>query len=273
LAILIIGCLYFLFPLWWLVVSATKSNGALFVTNGFWFAPHFNFVQNVVGLFTYDNSLYGQWLLNSLFYAVVAGGAGTFISLICGYALAKYDFVGRRALFNTVLASVLVPQTVLVLPLYLLFSAVHLTGTIWSVLLPSLFNPFGVYLARIYAASSVPDDLIDAGRIDGAGEGRIFFGIALPQLLPALVTIFAFQAVAVWNNFFLPLIMLDDPRLFPVVLGLDTWNLTVGGPGAPPDVYAKIVTGSFLSLIPLAVGFFGLQRYLRSGLSVGALTG
>jgi multiple sugar transport system permease protein len=270
--VLVVGGLYFLFPLWWVVVSATKTNGNLFVGNGFWFTAPFHLLQNIQALFTYDGDIYGHWLLNSLFYAVVAGGVGTFVAVLMGYALAKYEFTGRQTLFYVVLASVLVPQTVLVLPLYLLFSAVHLTNTVWAVLVPSLFNPFGVYLARIYAASTVPDVLIDAGRIDGADEGRIFFRIALPQLLPALVTIFAFQAVAVWNSFFLPLIMLDNPHLFPVVLGLDNWNI-IAGPYGPPDVYAKLVTGSLISLLPLAVGFFGLQRYLRSGLGLGALSG
>jgi multiple sugar transport system permease protein len=136
------------------------------------------------------------------------------------------------------------------------------------VFLPSLVSPFGVYLARIYAASSVPDEIIEAARIDGAGEVRTFFTVATRLMAPAMVTIFLFQFVAIWNNFFLPLIMLRDQSLFPVTLGLYIWNTQVS---QIPEIRAYVIIGALLSIIPLIIAFLGLQRFWRNGLGAGGL--
>jgi len=187
---------------------------------------------------------------------------------MCGYALAKYRFPGREALFNVVLSGVLVPATALALPLFLIFSSVSATNTFWSVFVPSLVNPLGVYLARVYAAGSVPDELIEAARIDGSGEVRTFFSVATRLMFPGLVTIFLFHFVAVWNNFLLPLIMLGDERLFPVTLGLYTWNTQVN---QLPELRGLVIVGSLLSITPLVIAFLFLQRFWRTGLAAGAL--
>ena len=150
------------------MVSATKSQSDLFGTFGLWFAPNFNLFSNLAQVFSYNNGIFGRWLLNTLLYAGVGSVLGTFLAAMAGYALAKYVFRGRNLLFSVILGSILVPATTLALPLYLMMSKVGLTNTIWAVLLPSLVNPFGVYLARIYASSSVPDELLEAGRIDSS---------------------------------------------------------------------------------------------------------
>ena len=134
--------------------------------------------------------------------------------------------------------------------------------------LPSVVNPFGVYLARIYAAAGVPDDLLEAARIDGSGEVRTFFQVSTRLMLPALVTIFLFHFVAVWNNFLLPLIMLSDERLFPVTLGLYQWNTQVN---QLPELRGLVIVGALLSITPLVVAFLLLQRFWRSGLGAGAV--
>jgi multiple sugar transport system permease protein len=136
------------------------------------------------------------------------------------------------------------------------------------VFLPSLVSPFGVYLSRIYAASSVPDEIIEAARIDGAGEVRTFFTLSIRLMSPALVTIFLFQFVSIWNNFFLPLIMLRDQTLFPVTLGLYTWNSQVS---QIPDIRTLVLVGAFVSIIPLLIAFLSLQRFWRNGLGAGGL--
>ena len=199
--------LYFLIPLWWLVVASTKDRGQLFSTNALWFAD-FRFFDNVGQLFAYRDGVYLKWLGNSVLYAGVGGVIATVIAAMCGYALARYRFPGREAIFNTVLGGVLVPATALALPLFLLFSQVQLTDTYWAVLLPSIVSPFGVYLSRVFAEASVPDELLEASRLDGAGEVRTFFTVSIRLMFPALVTVFLFQFVSIWNNFFLPLIML-----------------------------------------------------------------
>ncbi len=270
-AILFVIAIYFLLPFYWLVISATKTSSDLFGTFGLWFAPHFNLFANVQQVFTYDNANYGRWLFNSFFYSSVSALVGTFFSAMAGYALAKFVFPGRNIVFSIILGSVLVPAPALVLPLYLLMSGVHLTNTIWAIILPSVVNPFGVYLARIYIASSVPDVLLDAARVDGAGEFNIFLTMVLRILAPALVTIFLFQFVAVWTNFFLQYVMVSDTTLFPVTVGLQSWNTSYTSSGAVQNVYSSIVTGALLSVLPLIIGFLLLQRYWRNGLTLGSL--
>jgi multiple sugar transport system permease protein len=268
---LIICACYFLVPFFWLIVSATKNTGDLFGTFGLWFAPHFNLWSNLQQLFTYNDAIYTHWLLNTLLYAGVGSLVGTFLSAMAGYALAKYVFQGRNLIFSTILGAILIPATVLALPLYLMMSRVGLTNTIWSVLLPSLVSPFGVYLSRIYASSSIPDELLEAARIDGAGEFRTFATIAMRLMVPALVTILLFQFVAIWNNYFLPLVMLSDQNLFPVTVGLQTWNVTTGG--ANQFLYSLIVTGALISSLPLLAGCVLLQRFWRGGLGAGSVKG
>jgi multiple sugar transport system permease protein len=267
--LLIALVVYCLTPLYWLIIAATKDNTDLFASFGLWLA-HFNLWQNLVDTFTYDGSAYPHWLLNSAIYAGVGGFFSMLISVLCGYALAKFKFPGRGLIFGLVLGAVLVPQTTLALPLYMVISKVGLTNTYWAVLLPSLLSPLGVFLARIFASDAIPNDLLDAARIDGAGELRTFTRVAVPLLVPGMVTIFLFQFVAIWNSFFLPLIVLSDPNLYPVNLGLATWNFD---PAAHELLYNQIVTGSFIAVLPLIAMFLILQRYWRAGLAFGSVTG
>jgi multiple sugar transport system permease protein len=262
--------IYFLIPFFWLIVSSTKNAGDLFGTFGLWFAPNFNLGANLAQLFSYDNAIYLRWLGNTVLYAGAGAVIGTFLAAMAGYALAKYDFRGRNLVFSLVLGAILVPATALALPLYLLMSKVNLTNTYWAVLLPSIVSPFGVYLSRIYAASSVPDELLEAARIDGASEFRAFT-IALYLMRPALVTIVLFQFVAIWNNYFLPLVMLSDEKLFPITVGLQTWNVTTGG--ANKFLYTLIIAGALVSSIPLLIGCGFLQRFWRGGLGAGSVKG
>jgi multiple sugar transport system permease protein len=186
---------------------------------------------------------------------------------MAGYALAKYAFRGRDVVFNVILGAVLVPASMFALPLYLMFSATDLVNTYWAVLLPSIVSPFGVYLSRIYAAASVPDELIEAGRVDGASEARIFWRLAAPVMSPALVTVFLFQFVSSWNNYLLPVLMLSDDRLQPVTVGLANWRAEFNN-GVP---YNVTITGAALSLVPLLAAFLSLQHFWRSGLTAGSV--
>ncbi len=259
--------LYFLMPIWWLLVASTKSRGDLFTTNPLWFAE-LNFWDNLVALLNYDGGIYLRWIVNSIGYAGVGALVATILAGMCGYALAKYRFRGRELLFNVVLGGVLVPATALALPLFLLFSQVQLTNTFWAVFLPSIVSPFGVYLARVFAEASVPDELLEAARLDGAGEVRTYFTVSIRLMLPALITIFLFQFVGIWNNFFLPLIMLRSEELFPVTYGLYAWNSTIN---QFPELRSFVLIGALLSIIPLIITFLLLQRYWRTGLGTGAL--
>ncbi|WP_434331744.1 carbohydrate ABC transporter permease [Microbacterium sp. CGR1] len=265
--IMAVFTVYFLLPLWWLLVASSKDTGDILTTAPLWFAD-FHLLDNIAELFTYRDGIYLRWLMNSVLYAALGGAIATLLAAMAGYALAKYRFPGRDLMFDIVLGGVLVPATALALPLFLIFSQAQLTNTFWSVFLPSIVSPFGVYLARIFAASSVPDELLEASRLDGAGEIRTFFTVSIRLMTPALVTMFLFQFVAIWNNFFLPMIMLRSEDLFPVVFGLYNWNNQLN---QLPELRGLVLIGALLSVIPLIVTFLLLQRFWRNGLGAGAL--
>ncbi|MEU2776588.1 carbohydrate ABC transporter permease [Streptomyces sp. NPDC007162] len=264
---------YFLLPLFWLAVSSTKSTQDLFTSFGLWFSHAPQLLENVHETLTHDDGVFLHWLLNTVLYSVGSALGAALLAAAAGYGFAKYRFRGNSAAFALVLGAVMIPTTALAIPTYLLFAKVDLVNTPWAVVLPSLVSPFGLYLMRIYAADAVPDSLLEAARIDGAGELRIFFTIALRLLAPGLVTVVLFTLVATWNNYFLPLIMLNDPKLYPVTVGLSSWASQAfgGGSGANSNMLALVVTGSLISVIPLVVAFLLLQRYWQSGLAAGGV--
>jgi multiple sugar transport system permease protein len=264
-ALLGLSALYFLLPIWWLVVAATKPAGHQFSEPGLWF-DGFGLFENIALVFGESGGIFGRWMLNSVFYAGVSALIGTLLSALAGYAIAKYGFRGRGVVFGVILAAVLIPKVMFTLPLFLLFNQVGLLNTPLAVLLPSVVSPFGVYLARVFAAQAVPDELIEAGRLDGAGEFRIFFSIGVRVMSPALVTIFLFQFVEVWNNFLLPLMVLNDTALQPVTVGLVGW---AGSNGQVPA--GTVVVAALLTVVPLIIAFLSLQRFWRAGLTAGAV--
>jgi multiple sugar transport system permease protein len=266
-AILSIAAVYFLVPVYWLIVAMTKSPGNIYGSFGFWFKNPMMFT-NLSRVFTYDGHIFTRWLVNSLIYAGVGAVLATLFAAATGYVLAKYRFRGRETLFNFVLAGVLVPSTALALPMYQLFSSIHLVNTYWAVLIPSLVSPFGVYLSRIYAEAAVPDSVLEAARIDGSGEVRIFFSVVLRMMTPVLVTVFLFQFVGIWNNYFLPLVMLSNDKLYPVTLGLTTWE---AGSVRTPQLLQTTIGGAFVSVVPLVIAMIVLQRFWQGGLTEGAV--
>ncbi|KNY05362.1 carbohydrate ABC transporter permease [Microbacterium sp. GCS4] len=263
---LVVATLYFLVPVYWLVVASTKDNTDLTSTFGFWFAEP-NLVANYDSLMGWTQGLFWRWVGNSLFYSVSAGVIGTLFAVMAGYAIAKFAFPGKRIAVGIIMAGLLLPVALLTVPLYIEFHALGLTNTVWAIIIPSAVSPFGVFLGMVYAESSVSTELLEAARIDGAGEARIFFTIVLRLLGPAMVTIFLFIFVATWNNFLLPLMMISSQDLKPVTLGLYGMMSYFS-----PDKGA-VMLGALLGVIPLILLFFTLQRYWRSGLAAGAVKG
>jgi multiple sugar transport system permease protein len=266
--VLLIGAAYCLLPVAWVLVAATKSSSELFSTSTF--VPGGALAGNLAELAAYRDGLFWRWAANSALYAGVGAALSAMLSGLSGYALAKYSFPGRTAIFNVMLAGVLVPGVILAVPQYLLLARLGLADTYASVLLPSIVSPFGIYLARVYSAAAVPDAVVEAARTDGAGEFRIFTRVALPMMVPGLVTVFLFQFVGIWNNFLLPYIMLGDDRKFPLTVGLVTM-LKQGN--AQPALYNLVITGALLSVLPLVALFLALQRYWRIDLMTGAVRG
>jgi multiple sugar transport system permease protein len=268
--VLFVGAFYCLMPVLWVFIAATKGPRDLFTSFSFW--PSFNggFAYNVTHLLSFRDGIFWRWALNSLLYAGVGAILSVVVSVTAGYALAKYRFPGRETMFRAILAGVLVPQITLAVPQYLLMSKLGLVNSYWSVLLPSIISPYGIYLSRIYASAVVADDMLEAGRIDGAGEYRLAWSIGLPPMVPGMVTIFLLQFVAIWNNFLLPFIMISDDRHFPMTVGLFSM-LNQGA--SQPALYSLVIMGAFLSILPLIALFLFLQRYWRIDLVSGGLKG
>jgi multiple sugar transport system permease protein len=268
--LLAVFLVYFALPLVWLVVSSTKSNDDLFSTFGLWFAA-FHLPQNLHDTFTYDGSVFLTWLGNSAFYSVTSAVGAALVSTLAGYAFAKYRFRGRGLLFAVVLGSIMIPQTALVIPIYLMVTKIGIINSPLAVILPSLVSPFGVYLMRVYAAEAVPDELLDAARVDGAGELGIFWRVAFRILMPGFATVLLLSFVATWNNYFLPLVVLSDQKLFPLTVGLAQWNGLATAGGGSQVLYSIVITGALVAIVPVAIAFLLLQRYWQGGLTAGGV--
>ncbi|NQX35017.1 carbohydrate ABC transporter permease [Herbiconiux sp. VKM Ac-2851] len=268
--VLLIGAAYSLLPVLWLFTAATKSSGELFTTFSLWPSFTGGFAENFQALITTRDGAFWQWCVNSLIFA--GGGAllGTAVSALAGYGLAKYRFRGKKLVFNFLLIGVLIPGVILAIPQYLLLSTIGIAGSYWSVLLPCMISPFSIYLCRIYASAVVSDEMLEAGRLDGAGEWRLFRSVAVYPMVPGLITVFLLQFVGIWNNFLLPYIMLSRSEMYPLTVGF--FSLMSQG-NDQPNTYNVVIMGCLVSIVPLIALFLFLQRYWRLDLVSGSLKG
>ena len=261
---------YCLFPFVYLAVNATKTQADFTSTFGLGFGRTFALWDNIRTVFTYDGGIFGRWLLNTILYVVVGAGGATLLAILGGYGLAKFRFPGRRAVFAVIIGAISVPGIALAVPQFLLFAKLNLTNTPWAMIIPSLVSTFGLYLMWIFSEQAVPTELLEAARVDGAGELRTFFQVSLPLLAPGIVTTALFSIVATWNNYFLPLIMLKDSNWYPLTIGLNQWKdqaSTAGGQA----IQNLVITGSLITIVPLVIAFLCLQKYWQSGLAAGAV--
>ena len=270
--ILAVFLFYCVLPAMWIITAMTKDNGQIFSTFGLWFSYPFHVFQNLSGLTTYQDGIFVRWFGNSLIYAGSISFGSTLICALGGYAFSKYDFPAKQFLFNFVLGTIMVPSTALVLPLFLMLNKIGFVNTMWGVILPSLVNPFGLYLMKVFWDSSLPNELIEASRLEGANEVQIFWRIGIPLMQTGLVTVALLAFVGAWNNFFLPLIVLSQEKLYPLTLGLNVWNSVSSGAGGKP-IFNLIAMGSLVSVLPLLVAFVVLGKYWRGGLTAGATKG
>ncbi|RFA08224.1 sugar ABC transporter permease [Subtercola boreus] len=271
--VMLAAAAYFLLPIAWLVIASTKTNSGLFRSFGFAFDRDFALFSNIADVFTRDNGIFVRWLLNTVVYASVSAVGATLLATLAGYAFAKYQFPGGRLLFSVILGAIMIPSTALAIPTYLLFSGAGLTDTPLAVILPSIVNPFGLYLMMVYAQGAIDTSLLEAGRIDGAGEFRIFWQLCLRVLAPGMVTVLLFSLVATWNNYFLPLIMLNTSDLLPLTVGLAQWQSAASRGNGGEALFSAVISGSLVSTIPLVIAFLFLQKYWQSGLTAGGVKG
>ena len=251
--VLVLALIYFLFPIYWAIIASTKTPSQMTSGNGLWFSVSLDQIPNAVAtnyskLLGWTRGNFWRWVLNSLIYSGVSALIGTIVSVMAGYATAKFNFRGKNVAIGIIMACMLMPAALLTIPQYSIFHALKLTNTMASIIIPCCVSPFGFFLGRTYAQSSVPD--------------------VLRLLAPAMVTIFLFLFVATWNNFLLPLMMVSSDTLKPVTLGLYGMVslATFTDRGA-------LMMGALLGVLPVIVIFLGLQRYWQSGLAAGAVKG
>ena len=245
---------YCLFPFVYLLINATKTQADFTSTFGLGFGKTFALFDNIATVFSYQDGIFARWLFNTILYVVVGAGGATLLAIMGGYALAKFRFPGRKAVFVVIIGAISVPGIALAVPQFLLFAKLGLTNTPWAMIIPSLISPFGLYLMWIFSEQAVPQELLEAARVDGASEFRTFWQISLPLLAPGIV----------------PLIMLKDADWYPLTIGLNQWKdqaSTAGGQA----IQNLVITGSLITIIPLVIAFLCLQKYWQSGLAAGAV--
>jgi multiple sugar transport system permease protein len=265
---------FFVLPVIWLLLAATKTDPQLVRDNPLSFGSWHALRANWDALTGFQGDAILLWLRNSALYSFLALVITLVVGLPAGYALAMTEFRGRRVLLVTTLVVMLTPATTLVVPLFLEVNAVHLIGSLWSVVLPYSFYPFGVYLAYIYFSTALPRDLLAAARIDGCTEWGAFRRIALPLAVPVIALVGFFSFVANWTNYFLPYVMLPQSNQYPVQVGLGLlltdvpqFNPTAGTAAV---LRPELALATLVAISPVLIVFLFAQRYLISGLLAGA---
>lgn len=268
LIVMILYALYTLVPLVWLLFSSTKTQAGLFSSFGLWFADDFAFIDNLVATFSYRDGIFLRWLGNTLLYVVVGAGGATLLATMAGYGLAKFRFPGRRAVFAVVLGAVAVPGTALAVPTFLLFSELGLTNTPWAVIIPSLISPFGLYLIWVFASESVPTELLEAARIDGAGEWRTFSEVMLPLAGPSMMVVMLTTFLSCWQEFTIAITLNSHPAATTLAVGI-----TYLQDEASSFAFGPLSAAIMLAIAPLLIAFLFFQRKIVGGLAEGALKG
>lgn len=268
--------LFILVPIVWIVINSTKTQSNIFHSFGFWFARPFSLFHNLSLLFQPLDigESYATWLENSAIYATLAGIGATALSGLAGYGFARFKFRGSKVMFAALISVLLVPIAAISFPLYLVYAKVGLLNSIWGMVLPSMVSPVGMYLMKTYVDAAVPRELMEAARIDGAGELQIFVRVGLPLMVPGLVTVLLLSVVAVWNNYFLPLIIFSQSSRYPLTVGLGILAAQANGVNnGPTPLTALVVVGALVAILPMMILFTVLQRYWRGGLLTGSVTG
>ncbi|MFJ2393750.1 carbohydrate ABC transporter permease [Streptomyces sp. NPDC087843] len=281
LSFLVVGVLlaallvFFVLPVIWLLLAPSKTAGEVVRDNPFSFGSFQQIGAAWRHLFAFQDGAMVTWLRNSAIYSGGSLALTLAVSVPAGYALALTKFRGRKTLLIITLVTMIMPQATLVLPVFLELNRFHLIGTIWSVILPFSFYPFGVYLVYIYFGSSLPRDLLSAARIDGCTEWQLFSRIALPLAKPVVGLVAFFSFVGNWNNFFLPYLVLPNSEQFPVQVGLN--QLLTSTPSFNPVAGAglnitipELALAIIVAILPVLVLFVFSQRTLVSGMLAGA---
>jgi multiple sugar transport system permease protein len=272
--VLLLFLVFFVLPVLWLLLAATKTDAQLVHNHPLSFGSFSALHANWKGLTAYQDDAIFLWLRNSAVYSFLALVITLCVAVPAGYAMALTEFKGRRALLIATLVVMLMPNATLIVPLFLEVNAVHLIGSMWSIILPYAFYPFGVYLTYIYFSTALPHELLDAARLDGCSEFGVFRRVALPLAAPVVALVGFFSFVANWTNYFLPYVMLPESDQFPVQVGLGTLLNSV--PQFNPTASAleiqrpELALATLLAITPVLIVFLFSQRFLVAGMLAGA---
>lgn len=260
--VLSFGLVLVLTPFVWMLLGSVKTDGELRRNPPTWWPQEVTW-ENFRELFTRLD--FAQFFGNSLAVALaVTLGNLVFCSML-GYAFAKIDFVGRTWLFRIVLATLMIPGMVTLVPLFVLVSQLGMVNTYWGLILPFLAGPFGVFLMRQFMLG-IPDELIDAARVDGAGELRIFWQVVMPLCKPALATLAILTFLASWNNFLWPLVVASTEDMYTLPVALALYSV-----GQNQTQYGLLLAGAVVVLLPILIVFLLLQRHFVQGLATTGL--
>ena len=260
--ILIAVVLFFLFPLYWIITGSFKNNAEITAREPIWF-PMSPTMENYMELF--DNPAF-LWLFNIVFISAMAMILTCVTASLAGYALGKKRFYGRGILFTIIICAMALPKQVIVIPLAQLMTFLNLKDTLWAVILPTVGWPFGVFLMKQFS-ESIPTEILEAARVDGAGELRTFFSVVFPMIKPGIGALAIFTFVNTWNDYFLQLVMLISEEKWTLPLAIANMQ------GEMSTDYGLIMAGAALASVPIIIVFIAFQKYFTQGIAMGAVKG
>jgi len=262
-AILSLLSVVMIFPFLWMLLSSFKDATQIFQPGLFPSDPTF---ENYTAILFSGNSRFPQWFLNSAIVATCTTASVLFFDSLLGYTLAKFEFPGKKIIFLLVISTLMIPTEMLVIPWYAMSRAMKWGNTYWGIMFPGMISAFGVFLMRQFM-TSIPNDLIDAARMDGMGELSIFMKIVLPLVSPALATLAIFNFIGNWNAFLWPLIIASKPRMFTLPVGLANFS------GEAGSDWHLIMTGATVAMVPLIILFLIFQKQIVRGIAMTGLKG
>lgn len=260
--ILIMLAIFFLFPLYWIVTGSFKSAIDINAKVPVWF-PMNPTMGNYDKLFAKPAFL---WLFNIVFISAMAMILTCIIAALAGYALGKKRFYGRTILFTIIICAMALPKQVIVIPLAQEMKLLHMSDTLWAVILPTVGWPFGVFLMKQFS-ETIPTEILEAARVDGAGELRTFITVVFPMIKPGIGALAIFTFVNTWNDYFLQLVMLTSKESWTLPLAIA--NLQ----GEMSTDFGLIMAGAALASIPIIIVFVAFQKYFTQGIAMGAVKG
>lgn len=261
---MIITAVIFIIPFYWMAISSLKPTGEIFTT-GFALLPENPTLESYRKLLF--ERQFVRWFINSIAFAVGYVLGGVLICAGAGYSFAKFDFPFKNFLFILILGAYMLPIHMLVIPLFIMLTGFNMVNSYTGLILPMIANPLGVFFIRQYMVGGVPNELLDAGRVDGATEVSIFFRLVLPLAKPALAAIAIVFSLFAWNNLIWPLVIMRSTDMFTLTVGLSTLV------GVYRPQYGVLMAGSFIAVIPVIILFIRMQEHFIAGLTAGSIKG